>query len=445
MVYFISWCLFNPFHVIYFHLFLIYIYIHLFSFMFIYFNLLHVFLFIFISFHFFSCSVFFLSWKTVTNLNHLHADPRLSSADLNAGAFTYSFSILRRITWKSLNIAILPQFLAIEPRFVRKGRAGQVEIAILHQFLAIEPHFVRKGGTSWNRNFTSVFDDRTSFRAKGCAGRLANRNFTQVFGDQTSFRAEGCAGRLANRNFTSVFGDRASFRAKRVCRTSWNRNFTTVFGDRTSFRAKGLRGTTCKSQFYLSFWRSNLISCGGCAGRLANRNFTSVFGDQTSFRAKGCAGQVEIAILPQFLAIETSFRAKGLRFVPSRWHCPCPRLQKRNRKEGEGKRQEGKSARGQEGKRARCSDVEKVHAVVARNTFRSQNVKNTRGSDHFWRFRCRFAWQAQGIVHLVKVSKTWRLCSIFNYNHHYTTLHSNTFHYTIQLQLQLHLHYILIH
>ena len=36
-------------------------------------------------------------------------------------------------------------------------------------------------------------------------------------------------------------------------------------------------------------------------------------------------------------------------------------------------------------------DVEKVHAVVARSIFPSQNVKNTRGSDHFWRFRCRFA------------------------------------------------------
>ena len=34
---------------------------------------------------------------------------------------------------------------------------------------------------------------------------------------------------------------------------------------------------------------------------------------------------------------------------------------------------------------------EKVHAVVGRSTFRSQNVKNTRDSDHFWRFRCRFA------------------------------------------------------
>ena len=43
-----------------------------------------------------------------------------------------------------------------------------------------------------------------------------------------------------------------------------------------------------------------------------------------------------------------------------------------------------------------------MRAVVARSTFRSQNVKNTRGSDHFWRFRCRLAWQAQGILHLVK-------------------------------------------
>ena len=54
-------------------------------------------------------------------------------------------------------------------------------------------------------------------------------------------------------------------------------------------------------------------------------------------------------------------------------------------------------------------DVEKVHAVVARSTFRSQHVKNTRGSDHFWKFRCRFAWQAHGIVHLVKSEQNVRV------------------------------------
>ena len=60
------------------------------------------------------------------------------------------------------------QVLAIEPRFVRKGCAGQLEIAILQQFLTI----VRKGcaGQLGNRNFTAVFGDRTSFRAKGLRG-----------------------------------------------------------------------------------------------------------------------------------------------------------------------------------------------------------------------------------------------------------------------------------
>ena len=36
----------------------------------------------------------------------------------------------------------------------------------------------------------------------------------------------------------------------------------------------------------------------------------------------------------------------------------------------------------------------------------------------------------KGLCTLSKVSKTWAFCSIFNYNHHYTTLHSNTLHYT---------------
>ena len=32
---------------------------------------------------------------------------------------------------------------------------------------------------------------------------------------------------------------------------------------------------------------------------------------------------------------------------------------------------------------------EKLHAVVARSTFRSQNVQNTPAPDHFWQLRCR--------------------------------------------------------
>ena len=75
------------------------------------------------------------------------------------------------------------------------------------------------------------------------------------------------------------------------------------------------------------------------------------------------------------------------------------------------------------------SDVEKVHAVVARSTFRSQNVQNTRGSDHFSKFRCRFA-------------------SIHYTTGHYTTLHSSTLHYTTLHSSTLHytkLHYTTLH
>ena len=57
-------------------------------------------------------------------------------------------------------------------------------------------------------------------------------------------------------------------------------------------------------------------------------------------------------------------------------------------------------------------DVEKVHAVVARSTFRSQKCKKLRGTEHFWTLRCRFAWQAQGIVHLVKSEQNVRVCRI---------------------------------
>jgi len=93
----------------------------------------------------------------------------------------------------------------------------------------------------------------------------------------------------------------------------------------------------------------------GCAGRLANRNFTPVFGDRTSFRATGLRGTSELAILRQFLAIEPHFVRKGC--VSCRLVGTAPRLQERNRKEGESKR-----AREQEGKREdvkmrRCEDV----------------------------------------------------------------------------------------
>ena len=48
------------------------------------------------------------------------------------------------------------------------------------------------------------------------------------------------------------------------------------------------------------------------------------------------------------------------------------------------------------------SAVEKVHAVVARSTFRSQNAQNTPFSDHFWKLRCGKSARRCGAKHISK-------------------------------------------
>ena len=113
---------------------------------------------------------------------------------------------------------------------------------------------------------------------------------------------------------------------------------------------------------------------------------------------------------------------------------------------------------------AQRSSFEKVHAAVARSTFRSQNVQTTACSDHFWRLRCRVSkkctplWREADLeVNMLKTlgfrttfggSDVASLNSITLHDTtlccttlHYTTLHYITLHYTSQhyrLQLQLH-------
>ena len=75
-------------------------------------------------------------------------------------------------------------------------------------------------------------------------------------------------------------------------------------------------------------------------------------------------------------------------------------------------------------------EVETVHAVVARSTFGSQNVQNIRGSEH--------------TLHYTKLHYT-----TLNYTTlHYTTLHYTTLHYTTLPSTTLHytsLHYTTLH
>ena len=57
----------------------------------------------------------------------------------------------------------------------------------------------------------------------------------------------------------------------------------------------------------------------------------------------------------------------------------------------------------------RSCDVEKVHAVVARSTFRSQNVQSTPFSDHFWKLRCQKSARRCGAKHISKSKCTKHL------------------------------------
>ena len=96
--------------------------------------------------------------------------------------------------------------------------------------------------------------------------------------------------------------------------------------------------------------------------------------------------------------------------------------------------------------------------------FEVKSVKNWRGWSTFGRSDLVFRGRRKGFCMLSKARKTWGFCSSFNYNHHYTTLHS-TLHYNhnhnynynynynyVQLQLrtttttlQIQLHYSTLH
>ena len=97
-------------------------------------------------------------------------------------------------------------------------------------------------------------------------------------------------------------------------------------------------------------------------------------------------------------------------------------------------------------------DVEKVHGVVARSTFASQNVQNTPGLDHFWKVRCRKSARSCGAKHISKskCTKHTMLGPLLEVRMslRFTTLHYIALHYTPLHYITLHyipVHYITLH
>ena len=121
--------------------------------------------------------------------------------------------------------------------------AHTIEIAILPQFLTLEPRFVREGFIrhTWNRNFTSVFDTRTSF----CAWRvhpahLKSQFYLSFWHSNLVLCVKGSSGQLEIAMLPQFLTLEPRFVREGFIRTTWNRNFTSVFDTRTSFRARGL-------------------------------------------------------------------------------------------------------------------------------------------------------------------------------------------------------------
>ena len=89
----------------------------------------------------------------------LHTDA-LTQKNFDTDAFTHrgfdTPTLLHTETFTHRNFYTLPSFWRSNRISCERGATGPLEIAILHQFLANKPHFVRKScdGTPGNRNFS---------------------------------------------------------------------------------------------------------------------------------------------------------------------------------------------------------------------------------------------------------------------------------------------------
>ena len=134
--------------------------------------------------------------------------------------------------------------------------------------------FTHKALTDWHTH-TDTFTHRCGYTQK-VALDPSKSQFYLGFWRSNLVLCENVTTEVWKSHFTSVFEDRTSFRAKGLPPTLENRNLTSAFDDRT---AKGLRRTQ------------------------ENGNFTLVF-DEPHFLRKSCDRQLKIASLHELLTIE---------------------------------------------------------------------------------------------------------------------------------------------
>ena len=208
---------------------------------------------------------------------------------------------------------------------------------------------------------------------------------------------------------------------------------------RSTFASQNVQNTPMSDHFWTLRCRKSACHCGAkhiCNSKCTKHTSSGPLLDvamSKKYTPSWREAHFEVKML-KTLGVRTTFGGSDVEFRKSARRCGAKHISKSKctKHQGFGPLLE-----------AQMSSFEKVHAVVARSTFRSQNVQNTRGSDRFWRFRCCFASLDY---------TTLRYTTL-----HYTTLHYITLHYISQhyrLQLQLHnysplhsttLHYTKLH
>ena len=203
---------------------------------------------------------------------------------------------------------------------------------------------------------------------------------------------------------------RSTFRSQNVQSTTCSHHFwrfrcrKNAVVARSTFRSQNVQNTTCSRHFWKLRCRKSARRCG--AKRISEWKCTK----HTSF---GPLLEVEMSKKCTTLWREAHFEVKMYKALHVRTTFGG-------------------------------SDVEKVHAVVARSTFRSQNVQNTTCSRHFWKLRCRKSARRCGAKHiskskctkhlsvgpLLEVQMSLRFTTLHYFTLHYTPLHYAPLHYT---------------
>ena len=163
---------------------------------------------------------------------------------------------------------------------------------------------------------------------------------------------------------------------------------------RSTFASQNVQNTWCSEHFWKLRCRKSARRCG--AKHISEVKMTKTLGFRTTF------GSSDLEKVHGIVARST-FPSQNVQNAPRSDHFWKLRCRKSARRCGAKHISKSKCTKHtSSGPLLASWDVEKVHACCGAKQISNQNVKNTRGSDHFWRFGCRKSACRYGAKHISK-------------------------------------------